>query len=117
VTSLVIALATLVLLLAGYLLDRRINQAVRWSAVQQRGSHSTTVVVTNTGTSKARGVTVSLEPEPPMRDEGEVLSTSVDPGATVNLSYRLTLGGGVPHQVTVRWRRMLRRDGVWTTPI
>lgn len=116
-TPLAIAFGGLVLASLGYLLNRRINQAVTWSATQQRGQHDTSVIVTNTGTSKARGVTVELNGTPTLHDDEPRDPVDVDRGATVIIGYFMALGGRPPSQVTVRWSRRLRRDGVWTTPI
>jgi len=115
VWALLFGLGTLALGGLAYLLDLRINRSVSWSAEQVRTQHKVSVVVTNTGISKAGQVVVELDGSPSL--DHDATPVDVDSGARVIVDYHLAMGARAPQNVTVRWARRLRRNGVWTTPI
>lgn len=120
-TGVILTALGVVIALLVYMLNRQVNQAVRWSAEPIRSSAGgVTVRIRNDGIRQARNVWVELDPEPTrMRvdvDEAK-LPRDVDRGAVLLVSYRLTLGSPVPQGVVVHWARRLRRDGVWRSPI
>jgi hypothetical protein len=90
-----------------------------WEPRVETDGPATTLVIQNRGIDRASGVTVQLDP-PPSRflttDTGEE-PREVDLGAIVRLEYLQALSSEPPQRVTVRWKRRLLREGVWSSPI